>query len=124
VIKFYASSSLKDQIANLESENECLRSQAAAVVEQKVHPEKIETDQEVSVVQQIQPRAIADNVKAQINVTLFWRFPLESFHYVTIIFYDAAGLGQWKSNRRRIACKKSISNLLRLFFKKLCISDS
>ena len=71
VIKFHASSSLKDQIANLESENECLRSQAAAVVEQKVHPEKIETDQEVSVVQQIQPRAIADNVTAQIKVTLF-----------------------------------------------------
>jgi hypothetical protein len=41
------------------------------VVEQKTHPEKTETDQEVSVVQQIQPRAIADNMTAQIKVHYF-----------------------------------------------------
>ncbi|XP_012567542.1 myosin-12 isoform X2 [Cicer arietinum] len=60
---------LKDRITNLESENEFLRSQAAVVVEQKVHPEKVETDnQEVAVVQQIQPRAIVeDNMTAQIK---------------------------------------------------------
>ncbi|KAG2372288.1 Myosin-12 Myosin XI [Vigna angularis] len=80
---------LKGQIANLESENESLRSQAeaAAALEQKVHPEKIETDHsaaaleqkvhpeknepdpEVAVVEKIkvQPRVIADNVTAQIK---------------------------------------------------------
>ncbi|CAK8532147.1 unnamed protein product [Lathyrus sativus] len=59
---------LKDQIANLESENEVLRSQAAiAAVEQKVHPEKLGTDQEIVVEHHIQPRAIADNVTAQIK---------------------------------------------------------
>ncbi|KAJ1377259.1 Dilute domain, partial [Sesbania bispinosa] len=60
---------LKGQIANLESENEFLRSQeaAAAALEQKVHPEKIETDQEVAVVEQIQPRVIAVNMNAQIK---------------------------------------------------------
>ncbi|XP_020237959.1 myosin-12 [Cajanus cajan] len=55
---------LKDQIANLESENEFLRSQAAAALEQKVHPEILETDHEVAVVEQMQPRVIADNVTA------------------------------------------------------------
>ncbi|QCD96119.1 DNA topoisomerase III [Vigna unguiculata] len=79
---------LKGQIANLESENESLRSQAAAAaLEQKVHPEKIETDHsaasleqkvhpekvepipEVAVVEKInvQPRVIADNVTAQMK---------------------------------------------------------
>ncbi|KAL5159985.1 Myosin-12 [Glycine soja] len=79
---------LKDQIANLQSENESLRSQAAAAaleqkvhpekiepdhsaaaLEQKVHPEKIEPDQEVAVVEkmQVKPRVIADNTTAQIK---------------------------------------------------------
>ncbi|KAJ1408711.1 P-loop containing nucleoside triphosphate hydrolase [Sesbania bispinosa] len=59
---------LKGQIENLESENEFLRSQAAApALEQKVHPEKIETDQEVAIVEQIQPRVIAVNMNAQIK---------------------------------------------------------
>ncbi|XP_057451250.1 myosin-12 [Lotus japonicus] len=58
---------LKDQIENLESENEVLRSQAAAVVEQKVYPEKIETGQEVAVVEQIQPRVITDTMTSQIK---------------------------------------------------------
>ncbi|PNY04685.1 myosin-H heavy chain-like protein [Trifolium pratense] len=58
---------LKGQIENLESENESLRSEAAAAIEQKVHPEKVETDQEVAVVQQIQPKVAADNVTAQIK---------------------------------------------------------
>ncbi|XP_019445660.1 PREDICTED: myosin-12-like isoform X3 [Lupinus angustifolius] len=65
---------LKDQIANLESKNEFLRSQtaaatAAASVEQKVHPEKIATDQvqEVAPLEQIQQRVISDNMTAQIK---------------------------------------------------------
>ncbi|CAL0326337.1 unnamed protein product [Lupinus luteus] len=62
---------LKDQIANLESKNEFLRSQAAAAaaVEQKVHPEKIATDQvqEVAPLEQIQKRVISDNMTAQIK---------------------------------------------------------
>ncbi|XP_027343726.1 myosin-12 [Abrus precatorius] len=58
---------LKGQIANLESENEFLRSQAAAAIEQKVHPEKIETDHEVTIVEQMQPTVIVDNMTAQIK---------------------------------------------------------
>ncbi|GAU25530.1 hypothetical protein TSUD_280150, partial [Trifolium subterraneum] len=58
---------LKGTIENLKLENKSLRSPAAAAIEQKVHPGKIETDQEVAVVQQIQPRAIADNVTVQIK---------------------------------------------------------
>ncbi|KHN21355.1 Unconventional myosin-Va [Glycine soja] len=51
---------LKDQIANLESENESLRRQAAAVAfEQKVHPEKIESDHSAaSLEQKVQPEKI------------------------------------------------------------------
>lgn len=41
------------------------------MVEQKIHPEKTETDQEVSVVQQIQPRSIEDNMTTQIKVQYF-----------------------------------------------------
>ncbi|OIV92532.1 hypothetical protein TanjilG_02295 [Lupinus angustifolius] len=65
---------LKDQISHLESENEFLRSQAAAAeaaasVEQKVHPEKIAADQvqEVAVLEQIEQRVISDNLTAQIK---------------------------------------------------------
>ncbi|XP_057725408.1 myosin-12 isoform X1 [Arachis stenosperma] len=63
---------LKDQIANLESENERLRDQAeAAAMEQKVHPDIIATNQEISAdqhEQHIQQRIVADNVTPQIKV--------------------------------------------------------
>jgi hypothetical protein len=58
----------------------------------------------VSVVQQIQQRTIADYVTAQIKV----QTKIDLFHRIIslcddIFFYDT-GIGQWKSNRRRIAC--------------------
>lgn len=45
-----------------------LRTQAAAALEQKVHPEIIQTEHKVAVVEQTQPRDIAENVTAQIKV--------------------------------------------------------
>ncbi|KAF7824450.1 myosin-12 isoform X1 [Senna tora] len=62
---------LKNQIANLESENEILRNQAAAAaatVQQKVHPEKIETeDQEAVVVEKIQHKVDPDTINLQVK---------------------------------------------------------
>ncbi|KAK4285594.1 hypothetical protein QN277_002273 [Acacia crassicarpa] len=59
---------LKEKIANLESENEILRTQPVADVVQKVYPEKIEKDeQETVITEKIQHNTISDTIIPQVK---------------------------------------------------------